>query len=213
MAETSQPLAPEFQTAVSAVKDAPFGAGESAMDRTAKIEALYKAQYAPLAQPGPEPKAGESAEPTPQQEAQPQPVEINWADAEGAEVPPEVAGVRQELASYFGELGVTSQQANGLIGIARRYRGTPLTDAEAFDKQRASEEVLRAEWRPDFEANARAIRQVIKVFEKRISHADLDTAIENGMWLDPDVNRALLEVARRQDPITVRTICRRSGRN
>jgi hypothetical protein len=44
-----------------------------------------------------------------------------------------------------------------------------------------------------------AINQVIKAFEEHISHEDLDTAIENGLRLDPDVNRALLEVAKRQD--------------
>jgi len=186
-----------IQTEITSLRSAPFGAGESQLDRSAKLEAAYKKLHpedGPVAQDDAT-KDGE------QQQGKAQPVEIDWQDPEDSEISPEVAGVRQGLQTYFGELGLPSEQATGLIGVARKYSTATVSDSEVFTKQRASEDVLRAEWGDAFEANARAVRVLIRDFEKHFNHPDLDAAIENGLWLDPDINRALLEVARRQDPV------------
>src|SRR2546426_10444205 len=158
MAEPQTPQAPEaFQAEISTLRNAPFAAGESQLDRTAKIEAAYQKQY-------PEPRAQASegdGGAAAQQQA------VNWGDAEGTEVSESDATLRTEMGAFFTQRGYTAEQQTSVLAVARRiFAGKELTEEQGHDKEIATERALRKAWGKAYDDKLAAAYEVADEIER-----------------------------------------------
>jgi hypothetical protein len=140
-----------------------------------------------VAKPNPAAEEGEKTE---------APVAIDWGP--GTPSAAEAAG-RASVQSLFGRFGVTAAEGGRLVALARQARDSKLGE-EAFDTlARENEAKLRGKWGASFDAKLRAAYHLADVFENVIGHhPDIERAIDNGLWLRPEVLELLADIAERR---------------
>jgi len=177
MPEETTATPEQIQAEIASLRSAPFGAGESQLDRSSKIEGLYRKLHPEDA------PAGQGAD---------------WGDAPSEQVSEADGKLRSSIEGYLSEAGLPTESATALMHFARSGFNTPLTDRQLQEKGTATEATLRAEWGASYDQNLALAYGVADAFEAKFKHPDLEKAMDQGLWLNPDVLRTLLDIARAQ---------------